>query len=65
MQKELKRILRPSKGPPILANVTAGLGSVFVAVAHEYIKPGGRIALVLPAPLNGDRVGRHSNPLKK
>lgn len=51
MQAELKKVLKPKHGPPLLANVTAGLGSVFVAVGDRYIKPGGRIALVLPAAL--------------
>ncbi|HUT55788.1 MAG TPA: hypothetical protein VM658_20525 [bacterium] len=45
LQKELKRVLGP------WANSTAGLGSVFVGVADPYIKPGGRLALVLPAAL--------------
>ena len=51
MQAELKKVLNPKDRPPLLANVTAGLGSVFVAVGDRYIKPGGRIALVLPAAL--------------
>lgn len=51
MQKDLKALV---KKPGIQANITAGLGSVFVAAAHPYIKPGGRIALVLPkAVLSG------------
>jgi len=51
MQKELKKLVR---SPNVLASITAGLGSVFVAVADRYIKPGGRIALVLPkAVLSG------------
>lgn len=51
MQKELKKLVK-QKGA--LASITAGLGSVFVAVADRYIKPGGRIALVLPkAVLSG------------
>jgi hypothetical protein len=48
MQKRLKKLVKSSKA---LANITAGLGSVFVAVADPYIKPGGRIALVLPKAL--------------
>ncbi len=51
MQKKLGRMLR---GPKVLANSTAGLGSVFLAVAHSHIKPGGRLAVVLPkAVLSG------------
>jgi len=45
MQRRLKALV--ARGT-IRANITAGLGSVFVAVANEYVKPGGRIALVLP-----------------
>lgn len=32
-------------------SVTAGLGSVFVALADRYLKPGGRLAFVLPKAL--------------
>jgi hypothetical protein len=45
MQNDLGRLIRDRKVP---ANATAGLGSVFVAIGHKYVKPGGRIALVLP-----------------
>ena len=48
MQKKLRDLLHKSHTP---ANATAGLGSVFVAAAHPYIKPGGRMALVLPKSL--------------
>ncbi|KPL13092.1 hypothetical protein AMJ85_00355 [candidate division BRC1 bacterium SM23_51] len=48
MQEELKKLVRR---PNVHASITAGLGSVFVATAHDYIKPGGRIALVLPKAL--------------
>jgi hypothetical protein len=53
MQAELRKLLAESarKARPIYASSTAGLGSVFVAVADPHIKPGGRIALVLPAAL--------------
>jgi hypothetical protein len=51
MQKRLALMLRPGHGLPPWASSTAGLGSVFVAVAHTRIKDGGRIALVLPAGL--------------
>ncbi len=51
MQKKLSRMLR---APGVLASSTAGLGSVFLAVAHPHIKPGGRLAVVLPkAVLSG------------
>lgn len=50
MQKELARILaRPTR--PVYASSTAGLGSVFVALGDFNLKPGGRIALVLPKAL--------------
>ncbi len=48
MQARLSKML---KAPGVLANSTAGLGSVFVAVGDKYIKPGGRMALVLPKTL--------------
>ena len=58
MQTELKNRLKSGGGKTVLgsttevlANATAGLGSVFVAVADPHIKRGGRIALVLPAAL--------------
>jgi hypothetical protein len=51
LQQRLARILRGERTIPVLANSTAGLGSVFVAVANPHIKPGGRIALVLPRTL--------------
>jgi hypothetical protein len=47
-QEKLERVVRRRE---LEANITAGLGSVFVAVADRYIKPGGRIALVLPKAL--------------
>lgn len=52
MQKKLRNLLASRKsGEQVLASSTAGLGSVFVAVADRHIKPGGRLALVLPAAL--------------
>lgn len=48
MQKRLKKIV---KDRSIDASITAGLGSVFVAIANKYVKPGGRLALVLPKAL--------------
>ncbi len=48
MQKELAKLL---KNPSIYANSTAGLGAVFVATGDLHLKPGGRMALVLPKAL--------------
>jgi len=48
MQLRLSKLLRQHK---VEANSTAGLGAVFVALGDRYIKPGGRIALVLPKAL--------------
>jgi hypothetical protein len=46
LQKELKRRVKQ-----IGASATAGLGSVFVALADRWLKPKGRLAFVLPAAL--------------
>ncbi len=53
MQHQLQTLLSTpdAGGRPVLASSTAGLGSVFVAVANPHVKPNGRIALVLPAAL--------------
>jgi hypothetical protein len=55
MQTHLKRIVRKELGPAgthrINANITAGLASVFVALAVDLTKPGGILALVLPRAL--------------
>lgn len=48
MQAKLKRIVESQK---LSASITAGLGSVFVALADRHIKEGGRLALVLPRTL--------------
>ena len=48
MQKRLADLIKKKK---VLANSTAGLGSVFVAIADRFIKQGGRIGLVLPKAL--------------
>lgn len=48
LQKELAGLLRRRN---VQASSTAGLAAVFVAVGDRHIKPGGRIALVLPRPL--------------
>ncbi|MBL3677648.1 MAG: hypothetical protein JKP92_09160 [Alphaproteobacteria bacterium] len=47
LQKELKEQVTRVQG----ANITAGLGSVFVALADRNLKPGGRLAFVLPSAL--------------
>jgi hypothetical protein len=44
LQTELKRQVST-----IGASATAGLGSVFIALADKLLKPGGRLAFVLPA----------------
>ena len=46
MQAALKKRVA-EKG--LHASITSGLGGVFAAVADEYMKPGGRLAFVLPA----------------
>lgn len=46
LQTELKRRVRE-----IGASATAGLGSIFVALADRWLKPDGRLAFVLPAAL--------------
>ena len=46
LQKELKHRVKV-----IGASATAGLGSVFVALADRWLKEGGRIAFVIPAAL--------------
>lgn len=48
MQTELARRIQTSN---LSASSTAGLGSVFAAVGDRHIKPGGRLALVLPAAI--------------
>ncbi len=48
MQKKLQKLVQRKKA---LANITAGLGSVFVAAADMHLKPEGRLALVLPKAL--------------
>ena len=46
LQNELKKRVRN-----IPANITAGLGAVFVALADQHLKLGGRLAFVLPHAL--------------
>jgi hypothetical protein len=48
MQRRLQRLIQQRN---LSASTTAGLGAIFVAVAHPYIKEGGRIALILPKAL--------------
>lgn len=48
MQKHLKELVKKAKAS---ASITAGLGSVFAAVAHPYVKLNGRMALILPKAL--------------
>ncbi len=56
MQERLKRLVRRMKEP---ASITAGLGSVFTALASRHLSAGGRLALVLPrAVLSGVAWGK-------
>lgn len=48
MQAKLKGLVKKGKVP---ASVTAGLGSVFVALADRHLKAEGRLCLVLPRAL--------------
>jgi hypothetical protein len=48
MQRRLGRIVKRRQ---LSASITAGLGSVFVALADRHLAPGGRLALVLPRAL--------------
>jgi hypothetical protein len=48
MQTALKKLVS-SRGVP--ANITAGLGSVFVATGHQLLGPSGKMSLVLPRAL--------------
>lgn len=48
LQKELQRLIQ---GEKLQASATAGLGSVFLALADRYLKDGGRLAFVLPKAL--------------
>ena len=51
MQRKLKSMMAK---PGVFASITAGLGSVFIAVADRHLKDDGRLALVLPkAVLSG------------
>lgn len=46
LQTELKR-----RAKPLSASVTAGLGSVFMAIADKHLRIGGRMAFILPVAL--------------
>jgi hypothetical protein len=48
LQKKLQKVVKDRAVP---ASITAGLGSVFVALGDKYLKEGGRLALVLPRSL--------------
>ena len=48
LQKELKRVVKTNH---VSASITAGLGSVFAALADRHLERGGRIAFVIPAAL--------------
>lgn len=48
MQKDLQKMVQQNH---ISASITAGLGSIFIALADRYIKRGGRLALVIPKAL--------------
>lgn len=48
MQRELQILIRQVR---VQANITAGLGSVFAALGHRLLKPGGDLSLVLPRAL--------------
>jgi hypothetical protein len=46
LQKELKK-----RSKDLQASITAGLGSVFLAIADKHIRVGGRMAFILPVAL--------------
>ncbi len=48
LQRELQRLIQDEQ---LSASATAGLASVFVALADRYLKENGRLALVLPKAL--------------
>ena len=48
MQKELKRLVSSGSVP---ASITAGLGSVFIAMSDRYLDAGSRLAAVIPAAI--------------
>lgn len=46
LQTELKKRVKDAP-----ASITAGLGSVFMAIAHKHLRVGGRLAFILPVAL--------------
>jgi hypothetical protein len=58
LQAELKRRVKQ-----IGASATAGLGSVFVALADRWLKVGGRLAFVLPAALSSGEAWANTRQL--
>jgi len=48
VQAALRRLVRERE---VRASITAGLGTVFLDLADRYLKPGGRLAFVLPKAL--------------
>lgn len=51
MQSALKGVVKTQE---LHASITAGLGAVFIVLGDRYLKPGGRLALVIPkAVLSG------------
>jgi hypothetical protein len=51
LQSELKRRVKDAIERGYPSSITSGLGSVFAALADMHLKPGGRLAFVLPAAL--------------
>jgi hypothetical protein len=51
MQTRLKHLVSDANHAGHFASITAGLGSVFAALADQRLKSGGRMAFVLPAAL--------------
>ncbi len=58
LQKDLKKRVKH-----LSASVTAGLGSVFVALADKHLEVGGRLAFVLPAALASGEAWRPTRKL--
>lgn len=63
LQSALKGLVQDMN---LSATITAGLGSVFIAIADRYIKPGGRLGLVIPAAIStGDSWKRTRDLLER
>lgn len=60
MRRRLQRLVRARRLP---ANLTAGLGAVFVALADEHIHDAGSLALVLPRAVLGGVAWRPTRTL--